>query len=185
LSGGHPTPVEDHEEDAPFEEAGITYEDHEIAPPTDAYAEYEAEKAAAQQSSDELTDDTYDGSEAETVQEAKRPEESWWQQPEHDVPSEDAADEQTPAVVAEGLSEIPSAGSDDDEEVEEDTEAFLEKVFSELDSSETDPVDEDDSETSEPEEPEDSDTSEPEDSEGHGLLRRRRMGTLRDFSSDS
>lgn len=53
--------------------------------------------------------------------------------------------------------------SDDDEadstEVEEDTEAFLEKVFSELDSDEGD--------------------------QGHGLLRRRRLGTLRDFSSDS
>lgn len=65
------------------------------------------------------------------------PNESWWQEP--------AADE------------AAKAGSD----VEEDTEAFLEKVFSELESSDT------------------------EDSEGHGLLRRRRMGTLRDFSSDS
>ena len=54
----------------------------------------------------------------------------------------------------------PSA-ADDDDEVEEDTEAFLEKVFSELESSESEP------------------------DEGHGLLRRRRMGTLRDFSSDS
>jgi hypothetical protein len=45
-------------------------------------------------------------------------------------------------------------------DVEEDTEAFLEKVFSELD--ETDP-----------------------EQEGHGLLRRRRLGALRDLSGDS
>lgn len=86
------------------------------------------------------------------------PDGSWWQEPK-DEESSDNDDEKTPEVVTEGLSEMPSAGTDDD--VEEDTEAFLEKVFSELE------------------------TSEPEAEEGHGLLRRRRMGTLRDFSSDS
>ncbi len=86
------------------------------------------------------------------------PSESWWQEPEDEVEEVDE-EPQTPEVVAEGLSEIPSV--DGDEDVEEDTEAFLEKVFSELES------------------------SEPESEEGHGLLRRRRMGTLRDFSSDS
>jgi hypothetical protein len=89
-------------------------------------------------------------------------------------------DSLAPKVVAEGLSEIPPVGSsedddsgstdhgsdsgssDDGSDVEGDTEAFLEKVFSELDS------------------------SEPEsEEEGYGLLRRRRMGSLRDFSSDS
>lgn len=56
----------------------------------------------------------------------------------------------------------PSKASDenDGEEVKEDTEAFLEKVFSGLDSNEA-----------------------PE--EGYGLLRRRRLGALRDLSNDS
>jgi hypothetical protein len=92
------------------------------------------------------------------------PDESWWQEP--DVEDEPVEEDEspTPEVVSEGLSEIPPVeGSDDDPDVGEDTEAFLEKVFSELDSSET----------------------EDEADEGHGLLRRRRMGMLRDFSSDS
>ncbi|MGA8040165.1 MAG: hypothetical protein WCA93_08680, partial [Acidimicrobiia bacterium] len=55
----------------------------------------------------------------------------------------------------------PAAGYDDatptdDETIEEDTEAFLEKVFSQLDVN------------GQPEEEE----------EGHGLLRRRRMGSV-------
>ena len=49
---------------------------------------------------------------------------------------------------------------DEDGEVEEDTEAFLEKVFSELDSTTDD------------------------EEEGYGLLRRRRMGVMRDSSRD-
>ncbi|HJQ77000.1 MAG TPA: DUF4388 domain-containing protein [Acidimicrobiia bacterium] len=81
--------------------------------------------------------------------------ESWWEEPAEAV--EKAASE-TPT---EG-SQIPTVDHDDRPvEVEEDTEAFLEKVFSELESSES------------------------ETEEGHGLLRRRRMGSLRDFSSDS
>jgi hypothetical protein len=90
------------------------------------------------------------------------PDRSWWQEPAvEEEPIEDD-DSRTPEVVSEGLSEIPAVeGSKGDPGVEEDTEAFLEKVFSELDSSES------------------------EDEEGHGLLRRRRMGSLRDFSSDS
>ena len=97
------------------------------------------------------------------------PNESWWEEPqaEDEVETEDSP---APEVVAEGLSEIPSVGNsedvgsseDDGSDVGGDTEAFLEKVFSELDSSEP--------ETEE---------------EGYGLLRRRRMGSLRDFSSDS
>ncbi|MCZ6629732.1 MAG: DUF4388 domain-containing protein [Actinobacteria bacterium] len=50
--------------------------------------------------------------------------------------------------------------ADEDGEVEEDTEAFLEKVFSELDSTTDD------------------------EEEGYGLLRRRRMGVMRDSSRD-
>lgn len=86
------------------------------------------------------------------------PNESWWEEPE-----EEKSVDETP--------ESPAVESSDDSDVEEDTEAFLEKVFSEL-------------ETSGPEAAE-SDTSESEAEEGYGLLRRRRMGSLRDFSSDS
>ena len=68
---------------------------------------------------------------------------SWWEEPSDET------------------DEAPSAGDDEDGEVEEDTEAFLEKVFSELDSSD-----------------EDSD-------EGYGLLRRRRLGAMRDIARDS
>jgi hypothetical protein len=50
--------------------------------------------------------------------------------------------------------------TDDEGEVEEDTEAFLEKVFSGLEKDEN-------------------------QEEGYGLLRRRRLGTLRDLSNDS
>lgn len=72
------------------------------------------------------------------------PNASWWTEPEPETP----------------------VGSDDDrteasdEEVEEDTEAFLEKVFSGLESDKA------------PQE------------EGYGLLRRRRLGALRDLSND-
>ena len=88
--------------------------------------------------------------------------ESWWHDPEpaNEISAQTEDEAKTPEVVAEGLSEIPAV-AEDASEVEEGTEAFLEKVFSELES------------------------SEPEAEEGHGLLRRRRMGTLRDFSSDS
>lgn len=69
---------------------------------------------------------------------------SWWEEP------SDEADE------------APSAEDDDEDgDVEEDTEAFLEKVFSELDSSEE------------------------ESEEGYGLLRRRRLGAMRDIARDS
>ncbi len=71
------------------------------------------------------------------------PNRSWWEEPEDEF-----------------------AGSDDDEgdsdgDVEEDTEAFLEKVFSELD------------------------RSDEGEEEGYGLLRRRRLGAMRDIARDS
>lgn len=70
------------------------------------------------------------------------PNASWWTEPEEE-PKSEASETESPS-----------------EEVGEDTEAFLEKVFSGLDSN---------------------DTSE----EGYGLLRRRRLGALRDLSNDS
>lgn len=91
------------------------------------------------------------------------PNESWWEEPDDETSEPEDLESKTPEVVSEELSEIPAVGDsdEDDADAEGDTEAFLEKVFSELDSSES------------------------EADEGHGLLRRRRMGTLRDFSSDS
>jgi hypothetical protein len=133
----------------------------EYAEPQEPGYGFEAEESAA---SPDETLATEDPDPDEDVD----PNESWWEEPEaedeHEAVTEDSP---APEVVAEGLSEIPSVGSpeddgsDDDPNVEGDTEAFLEKVFSELDS------------------------SEPETDEGYGLLRRRRMGSLRDFSSDS
>ncbi|HWB87902.1 MAG TPA: DUF4388 domain-containing protein [Acidimicrobiia bacterium] len=121
----------DEVEEAPTAPEPYTYRD-------DVFAPSEAEEAASEQAP-----------EAEAVEdEHVDADESWWEEPD---------DHQ-----ASPTSEIPVAGQDErSAEVEEDTEAFLEKVFSELD------------------------TSEPEAEEGHGLLRRRRMGSLRDFSSDS
>lgn len=79
----------------------------------------------------------------EETSEALDPNQSWWQEPEDEhAPADDEAD-------------------DSEGEVEEDTEAFLEKVFSELDRS-------DDGEE-----------------EGYGLLRRRRLGAMRDIARDS
>lgn len=95
------------------------------------------------------------------------PDDSWWQEPadNDDVADEPAALEGLDAPEARDADESAEAGVDaggeHGEGVEEDTEAFLEKVFSKLDKPEAD------------------------EDEGHGLLRRRRMGTLRDFSSDS
>lgn len=65
------------------------------------------------------------------------------------------------AAVSEESSQMPTLDTAEPAEVEEDTEAFLEKVFSELES---------------PAENED---------EGYGLLRRRRMGSARDWSNDA
>jgi hypothetical protein len=73
---------------------------------------------------------------AEGADEDVDPNQSWWEEP-----------------------EAEEAG----EEVEQDTEAFLEKVFSELESPE----------------------GEEEEEEGYGLLRRRRLGAIRDFGNDS
>ena len=66
-------------------------------------------------------------------------------------------DDQAGEVEADEDGEVEA---DEDGEVEEDTEAFLEKVFSELDSTTDD------------------------EEEGYGLLRRRRMGVMRDSSRD-
>lgn len=128
------------------------------------------------------------------------PNESWWEEPAEDedavasdttheveeteqaeVPvaepapeAEDAhephepADEE-PAAEESMIPTLSEVESSDTAEVEEDTEAFLEKVFSELESSEE-------------EQPE---AEEEPQEEGYGLLRRRRMGAIRDMTGDS
>lgn len=73
-------------------------------------------------------------------------------------PAGDAHLEPDEDTRVEPAEETPAASEDED--VEEDTEAFLEKVFSELGSSEE------------------------EREEGYGLLRRRRLGSMRDLSGD-
>jgi Domain of unknown function (DUF4388) len=123
----------------------------------------------------------------EGVDEDLDPDQSWWEEPEdegsetetetEEVTEDQAvevkstsifgayapgASEEPAAVVKEDLSEVPTVSEDDEDgEVEGDTEAFLERVFSELDS------------------PDD------EDEEGYGLLRRRRMGVTRDSLGDA
>lgn len=103
-------------------------------------------------------EDSYDESDQSSEEDPH--DESWWREPENELGH--VEEEPSVAMEVEDQSEIPPiAPLEEPEDVEEDTEAFLEKVFSELES----------------------DKSETE--EGHGLLRRRRMGSLRDFSSDS
>lgn len=147
---------------AEYPEVEDQYEDTvEEEIPSDEYAAYEAEKATVEDFNESNQDVVEAGTVASNDTEDVDPDEGWWEEPKDDDTTDDR-DEQTPAVVAEGLSEIPAVGgSEEGDDVEGDTEAFLEKVFSELES------------------------TEPEAEEGHGLLRRRRMGTLRDFSSDS
>lgn len=106
-------------------------------------SEYSTEKTEEADTVDEPVAEIAEVAEAVVETDpATDPNTSWWQEPKDEGEDGTADEEATDAI-------------------EEDTEAFLEKVFSELE------------------------TSEPEAEEGHGLLRRRRMGTLRDFSSDS
>lgn len=107
-------------------------------------AEAETDFASAEPvfAEEPLTPDTEEPaaetSESDEQQADVDPNASWWTEPDAET----------------------SSGTGDGEEVEEDTEAFLEKVFSGLDTNEA-----------------------PE--EGYGLLRRRRLGALRDLSNDS
>ena len=107
--------------------------------------------------------------------------ESWWTESKDEDSEPDAEEDASPkkpgsifgayapgasgvpaAVVKEDLSDIPTAGAGEEaSKVEEDTEAFLEKVFSELD------------------------TPSDEEEQGYGLLRRRRMGFAKDSSGDA
>jgi hypothetical protein len=160
---------EETEEPEPDDELVAFGDDHSYRPNVTDDADLEKPEPEPSVFQDEMTD--YQADDVD-------PDQSWWQEPaaeEELVEEEQVEDDDslTPEVVSEGLSEIPpvhgpaqnaeveEAEETEEAEAEEDTEAFLEKVFSELESSEA------------------------EADEGHGLLRRRRMGSLRDFSSDS
>ncbi len=108
--------------------------------------------------------------------------ESWWVEPGNEGRPEgsqdDGDDEPTDerrgrlGVFASALNEDGDADASA-EDVEEDTEAFLEKVFSQLDESEQSASDDEDS----------ADDDDPAGNSeygttGHGLLRRRRLGTI-------
>ncbi len=96
---------------------------------------------------------------AAELAESVDPNQSWWKEPEKDSQDEDEQDEEETVAAAARAEWASQQLLKDSTEVEEDTESFLEKVFSEL-------------------EP----TAEAE--EGYGLLRRRRMGTLRDTGAN-
>lgn len=116
------------------------------------------------------------------VDESVNPDQSWWEEPspaesteadaepfDEVIEAQDHRDYEAADAEATDHDSAPAAVQDDEpayseqsdvEDVEEDTETFLEKVFSELDSS-----------------------SDDEDA-GYGLLRRRRMGALRDVGGE-
>jgi hypothetical protein len=112
------------------EEAPETTDEGDYPGPYDTPEPVSEGEAAEDADADEGTE------ELQETPAASRHNESWWEDPE------------------------ATKDEDDDSEVEEDTEAFLEKVFSELEETE-------------------------EEHEGHGLLRRRRLGALRDLTGDS
>lgn len=127
-----------------------------------AEAFIEPEPAVTEEWSEPAPEPTLDAAE-----EYVDPNESWWEEPEEEEAAAEAEqleptayEEPQPAPTDE---EAMSEYSDEAEDVEEDTEAFLEKVFSELDSSSDEDTDEE---------------------EGYGLLRRRRMGAIRDMSGN-
>lgn len=106
---------------------------------------------------DEADEDEYAGSFA-------TPEESYEAAPDEQYEEDGEREEaEAPATSAHNESwwQDPDAEETAEEDVEEDTEAFLEKVFSELEETEED------------------------EHEGHGLLRRRRLGALRDLNTES
>ena len=98
------------------------------------------------------------------------PSQSWWEEPADETDEGESAEAPAPAAAMgeDNAQESPIFDSPDTSELEEDTEAFLEKVFSELDDSS-----------------DSSDSSDPEGEDaGYGLLRRRSMGAMRDHGAN-
>ena len=138
----------DHEETAPEDVYSYGYQEPEETPGVEeepAYVQDETQPEYFQGSEEPVFESEPAAAEETDVAEPAEDidaDKSWWEEPSDDT------------------DEGPSA-EDEEGDVEEDTEAFLEKVFSELDSSEED------------------------GEEGYGLLRRRRLGAMRDIARDS
>lgn len=82
------------------------------------------------------------------------PDRSWWDEPEVEQPTDTGAEDQSEHPVAADTEEtFDEDGEADTADDVEDTDAFLEKVFSEV-------------------------STEPSEEDGHGLMRRRRMGSI-------
>lgn len=122
--------------DTPLEDAVSTLEQQSHGDESEDESQTTADVAEAEADTEAVAE-ARTAMDEDAEDEEVNPNESWWEEPEDE------------------------AGADGEGDVEEDTEAFLEKVFSELET---------------PEEPED---------EGYGLLRRRRLGAMRDLGNDS
>lgn len=82
------------------------------------------------------------------------PDRSWWDEPEVEQPTDAGVDEPSEQPVAAESDDVSEEDAESDNaEDAEDTDAFLEKVFSEV-------------------------RTEPSEEDGHGLMRRRRMGSI-------
>jgi hypothetical protein len=107
---------------------------------------------------DELVEQVADEASTHVEETEVDPDRSWWDEPEAEQPAgvEDTESEpvvaETDDVSGDHADSADRAASETDEDAE-DTDAFLEKVFSEV-------------------------TSEPAEEDGHGLMRRRRMGSI-------
>lgn len=121
--------------EAPQPSETPVYEEHYGAPESEPVEEPAVEDEHIEEGHDQPEPVAVGATEEPTTDEGADvdPDESWWKEPEDE------------------------AGED----VEEDTEAFLEKVFSELE------------------------TPEENEEEGYGLLRRRRLGAIRDLGNES
>ncbi len=81
------------------------------------------------------------------------PDRSWWDEPEAEKATDDTGDAPTQQPVTAEAAEVSDNKNSETADDVEDTDAFLEKVFSEV-------------------------SSEPAEEDGHGLMRRRRMGSI-------
>ena len=81
------------------------------------------------------------------------PDRSWWDEPESEQPTDAVVEDPAEQLVAADTEESEEDAEADSADDAEDTDAFLEKVFSEV-------------------------STEPSEEDGHGLMRRRRMGSI-------
>jgi len=106
---------------------------------------------------DEVVAAVYEDEPVSPVESKIEPDRSWWDEPETEpvstAVSEDHGGVEVPAAESDDIGTEGTADASEPSEDAEDTEAFLEKVFSEV-------------------------VSEPAEEDGHGLMRRRRMGSI-------